>query len=181
MKRRTFFKTALSAAGRNNFVQHTLYEVIRASFTLAGGGSGVAYNMEEFKDLAKAGIEASPINEIEIMESMLGCVITSYSIHYTKLYDTGYKNVTIGEPVFQGHFPGHPIYPGVMIIEGMAQAGGVLAFESMSDEDKEGTQDKVRNNFVQHTLYEVIRLKMNVSEWIAISLLQMLTSSVCDG
>ncbi len=56
---------------------------------------------------------------------------------------TGYKNVTIGEPVFQGHFPGHPIYPGVMIIEGMAQAGGVLAFESMSDEDKEGTQDKV--------------------------------------
>ena len=37
-----------------------------------------------------------------------------------------YKNVTIGEPVFQGHFPGHPIYPGVMIIEGMAQAGGFL-------------------------------------------------------
>ena len=39
-----------------------------------------------------------------------------------------YKNVTIGEPIFEGHFPGHPIYPGVMIIEGMAQAGGVLAF-----------------------------------------------------
>lgn len=55
----------------------------------------------------------------------------------------GYKNVTIGEPVFQGHFPGHPIYPGVMIIEGMAQAGGVLAFESMSDADKDGTQNKV--------------------------------------
>ncbi|MDR3177473.1 MAG: 3-hydroxyacyl-ACP dehydratase FabZ [Campylobacteraceae bacterium] len=42
-----------------------------------------------------------------------------------------YKNVTIGEQIFQGHFPGHPIYPGVMIIEGMAQAGGVLAFRSM--------------------------------------------------
>ncbi len=41
-----------------------------------------------------------------------------------------YKNITIGEPIFQGHFPGHPIYPGVMIIEGMAQAGGVLAFLS---------------------------------------------------
>ena len=53
-----------------------------------------------------------------------------------------YKNVTIGEPVFQGHFPGHPIYPGVMIIEGMAQAGGVLAFKSM---EKEGVDlsDKV--------------------------------------
>jgi carbamoyl-phosphate synthase large subunit len=46
--------------------------ISRASFTLAGGGSGVAYNMEEFKSLAEAGLEASPINEIEIMESMLG-------------------------------------------------------------------------------------------------------------
>ncbi|MAC84070.1 MAG: carbamoyl phosphate synthase large subunit [Arcobacter sp.] len=46
--------------------------ISRASFTLAGGGSGVAYNMEEFKLLAEAGIDASPINEIEIMESMLG-------------------------------------------------------------------------------------------------------------
>lgn len=46
-----------------------------------------------------------------------------------------YKNVTIGEPIFEGHFPGHPIYPGVMIIEGMAQAGGVLAFKSTTDED----------------------------------------------
>ncbi|MBD3841663.1 MAG: carbamoyl-phosphate synthase large subunit [Campylobacterales bacterium] len=46
--------------------------ILRASFTLAGGGSGVAYNMEEFKKLAREGIEASPINEIEIMESMLG-------------------------------------------------------------------------------------------------------------
>ncbi|QFR48909.1 carbamoyl-phosphate synthase large subunit [Sulfurimonas lithotrophica] len=46
--------------------------ISRASFTLAGGGSGVAYNMEEFEKLAAAGIEASPVNEIEIMESMLG-------------------------------------------------------------------------------------------------------------
>ena len=46
--------------------------ISRASFTLAGGGSGVAYNMEEFKKLAHEGISASPVNEIEIMESMLG-------------------------------------------------------------------------------------------------------------
>jgi len=46
--------------------------ISRASFTLAGGGSGVAYNMDEFKALASAGLEASPVNEIEIMESMLG-------------------------------------------------------------------------------------------------------------
>jgi len=50
---------------------------------------------------------------------------------------TAFKNVSISEPVFQGHFPGHPIYPGVMILEGMAQAGGILAFRSMdlTDED----------------------------------------------
>ncbi len=41
------------------------------------------------------------------------------------------KNVTINEPFFQGHFPEMPIMPGVLIIEGMGQAGGVLAFETM--------------------------------------------------
>ncbi len=46
--------------------------ISRASFTLAGGGSGVAYNMEEFEKLAGEGLSASPVNEIEIMESMLG-------------------------------------------------------------------------------------------------------------
>ena len=54
-----------------------------------------------------------------------------------------YKNVTIGEHVFQGHFPGHPIYPGVMIIEGMAQAGGVLAFKSMDNEAQAQASEKV--------------------------------------
>ena len=55
----------------------------------------------------------------------------------------GYKNVTIGDNVFQGHFPGHPIYPGVMILEGMAQAGGILAFKSMGDMTEEEAAKKV--------------------------------------
>lgn len=42
----------------------------------------------------------------------------------------GLKNVTVNEPFFPGHFPGHPIMPGVLIIEAMAQVGGVLAFKS---------------------------------------------------
>jgi len=46
--------------------------IVRAAYTLGGLGSGVAYNMEEFKALAKTGLEASPISEIEILESMLG-------------------------------------------------------------------------------------------------------------
>lgn len=59
-------------------------------------------------------------------------------------YIEGYKNITIGENIFQGHFPDHPIYPGVMIIEGMAQAGGVLAFQSMIQEGSQTPlEDKV--------------------------------------
>lgn len=37
-----------------------------------------------------------------------------------------YKNVTANEPFFQGHFPGHPVMPGVLVVEALAQAGGVL-------------------------------------------------------
>jgi 3-hydroxyacyl-[acyl-carrier-protein] dehydratase len=43
---------------------------------------------------------------------------------------TGIKNVTINEPYFQGHFPGQPIMPGVLMVEAMAQVAGVLAFSS---------------------------------------------------
>jgi UDP-3-O-[3-hydroxymyristoyl] N-acetylglucosamine deacetylase/3-hydroxyacyl-[acyl-carrier-protein] dehydratase len=45
----------------------------------------------------------------------------------------GIKNVTINEPFFQGHFPGHPIMPGVLIIEAMAQVGGMLLMGSVPD------------------------------------------------
>ena len=45
----------------------------------------------------------------------------------------GLKNVTINEPFFQGHFPGHPIMPGVLIIEAMAQVGGMLLMGSVPD------------------------------------------------
>lgn len=48
----------------------------------------------------------------------------------------GIKNVTFNEPFFQGHFPGRPIMPGVLIVEAMAQTGGVLAFLSMPEEER---------------------------------------------
>lgn len=48
----------------------------------------------------------------------------------------GIKNVTINEPFFQGHFPGRPIMPGVLIVEAMAQTGGVLAFFSLPEEER---------------------------------------------
>jgi len=65
---------------------------------------------------------------------------------------TAIKNVTINEPFFQGHFPGNPIMPGVIIIEAMAQVGGVLARLSipglLEDENRQSiffmSMDKVK-------------------------------------
>jgi UDP-3-O-[3-hydroxymyristoyl] N-acetylglucosamine deacetylase/3-hydroxyacyl-[acyl-carrier-protein] dehydratase len=48
----------------------------------------------------------------------------------------GLKNVTINEPFFQGHFPGHAIMPGVLIIEAMAQVGGILLMATSHKGDK---------------------------------------------
>ena len=46
------------------------------------------------------------------------------------------KNVTINEPFFQGHFPGHPIMPGVLVVEAMAQAGAIIMLNEIADRDK---------------------------------------------
>jgi len=46
------------------------------------------------------------------------------------------KNVTINEPFFQGHFPGYPIMPGVLVIEAMAQAGAIIMMAEIQDRDK---------------------------------------------
>ena len=49
-----------------------------------------------------------------------------------------YKNVTVNEPFFKGHFPHQPIMPGVLIIEALAQAAGVLGFKSQEKKPKDG-------------------------------------------
>jgi beta-hydroxyacyl-ACP dehydratase FabZ len=76
------------------------------------------------------------------------------------------KNVTVNEPFFQGHFPGAPIMPGVLIVEALAQAGGVLFFEG-ADKKKRGSlvyfmaMDKVK--FRQPVVPgDQLRLEVNI-------------------
>ena len=57
---------------------------------------------------------------------------------------TAVKNVSVNEPYFQGHFPGYPVMPGVLILEAMAQATGLLGFNTMED----GSSDRMLYLFV---------------------------------
>jgi 3-hydroxyacyl-[acyl-carrier-protein] dehydratase len=50
-----------------------------------------------------------------------------------------YKNITVNEEVFNGHFPQSPVFPGVMIIEAMAQAAGILGFKTMHKRPEDGS------------------------------------------
>lgn len=63
---------------------------------------------------------------------------------------TAYKNISVNEAIFEGHFPGNPVFPGVLILEAMAQACGVLGFKTMDKTPEDGSiylyagADKVR-------------------------------------
>ena len=52
---------------------------------------------------------------------------------------TAYKNITTNEPFFMGHFPGKQVMPGVLIVEAMAQASGILGFKTMDKTPEEGS------------------------------------------
>jgi 3-hydroxyacyl-[acyl-carrier-protein] dehydratase len=80
----------------------------------------------------------------------------------------GIKNVTINEHYFQGHFPGKPIMPGVLIIESMAQTGGLLLLQEVPDREKKllyfvAIDDaRFRRPVVPG---DQLRLEMNVLAW----------------
>ena len=51
----------------------------------------------------------------------------------------GYKNLTVNEPFFDGHFPDQPVFPGVLLVEAMAQASGILGFKTMDKKPADGS------------------------------------------
>lgn len=86
---------------------------------------------------------ANSLNTIEIREIMdllphrypflLVDRVTDYELNKSI---KAYKNITVNEPCFTGHFPDQPIFPGVLILEAMAQAAGVLGFKTMGNSDQ---------------------------------------------
>ena len=86
---------------------------------------------------------ANELNTIEIREIMdlLPHRYPFLLVDRVTHYELGasieaYKNISFNEPCFTGHFPGQPIFPGVLILEALAQAAGILGFKSEADNSK---------------------------------------------
>jgi UDP-3-O-[3-hydroxymyristoyl] N-acetylglucosamine deacetylase/3-hydroxyacyl-[acyl-carrier-protein] dehydratase len=78
-----------------------------------------------------------PVLDVEGVKSMLPhrfpFLLVDKIIELSPTYVVGIKNVTYQEHVFQGHFPDNPIFPGVMIVEALAQTGGILALAGVEN------------------------------------------------
>ena len=73
----------------------------------------------------------------------------------------GYKNITMNEEFFQGHFPGEPIMPGVLIVEGMAQCGGVIGLKLMKMKAEE-VGEKVKDKIILFMMIDNVKFRRQV-------------------
>ena len=81
----------------------------------------------------------APVMDVRAIQALIPHRYPFLLVDRVVMLDAGkklvaHKSVTVNEPFFQGHFPGLPVMPGVLIVEAMAQAGAILAMKSM-DED----------------------------------------------
>jgi len=70
---------------------------------------------------------------MEVLRHRYPFLMVDRIVEYNKNYVIGYKNVTINEPFFQGHFPGDPVMPGVITLEAMGQVASILAMANLGD------------------------------------------------
>jgi 3-hydroxyacyl-[acyl-carrier-protein] dehydratase len=70
---------------------------------------------------------------MEILRHRYPFLMVDRIVEFSKDHVVGYKNVTINEPFFQGHFPGDPVMPGVLTLEAMGQVASILAMANLGD------------------------------------------------
>lgn len=81
-------------------------------------------------------MEMDILKIMEVLPHRYPFLLVDRILELTSEEVVGLKNVTINEPFFQGHFPDQPIMPGVLIVEAMAQVGGILAFSLLSARER---------------------------------------------
>ncbi|GAB6188729.1 3-hydroxyacyl-ACP dehydratase FabZ [Marinitoga arctica] len=129
------------------------------------------------------------INEIlKILPHRYPFLLVDSVLEITEKKIIAYKNVSINEPFFQGHFPNYPIMPGVLIIEGLAQTAGILLMKDLKEEtiplflgiDKARFKKEVRpgDKLIYET--EVIQEKMGMYKLNAIAKVENKKVTTCE-
>ena len=92
---------------------------------------------QQQKGSKKFDLDKKPLYDIVDIENMLPhrfpFLMVDKIMEITEERIVGVKNITMNEPIFQGHFPGNPIFPGVLMVEAMAQVGGIFSLSKLED------------------------------------------------